>query len=585
MTKIKIPYGMANFESLILQGYHYVDRTHYISIMEEMGEKNIAFLRPRRFGKSLLVNMLRDYYDIRKKEKWQSLFGKYYIGKNPTALASSYMMLHFDFSAIMTDSEVAAHNGFLFNVKMSVGQFIFFYFQDDYEQAKTAFASIHEVNEVMKYLFTLVSQKNCAAKIYITIDEYDHFANELIAWKLSVFQEVVSKNGWVRKFYESLKVAVGEGIVDRIFITGVSPIILDSLTSGFNIVKQLSTDSFLHEMVGFTKGEVEEIMLGVGATVENLPLIMSNLKDWYNGYLFSEECTERLYNPDMVLYFASEYQKIKKYPRRMLDINVMSDYSKIRRQFQIGGQEQERISILEDLIQNGQIVMKLTDQFSFEKRFDTRDFVSLLFYTGAITIKEPYFDKTVFNIPNYVIKQLYFEYFSQILMEKIDSNHDVLKYGDAIDALIMENNIKPLVDTVSIIMSRLSNRDAMKFGEKHLKSIFTTILMFSEAYYIHSELELHKKYTDLFIEKTSRFNIPYQFLIEFKYFSQKRHEEMQIIQPHNTQNDWELEIQQARNQLIGYTKLPFFQEKEDLKPWLIAFVGDTPMIVEEIAFL
>ena len=582
MKYIKIPYGMANFESLVSNNYHYVDRTQYIEIIEEMGDRNLAFLRPRRFGKSLFVNVLKDYYDIRKKAKFEALFGKYYIGKNPTPLANSYMILSFDFSGITTDDDKSAHYSFLAAIKIYVGQFLFFYFPTEYKEMEAQIKELKDAHEVMKSLFAFVARTGCAEKIYLTIDEYDHFANELIAWNLDVFREVVSKNGWVRKFYETLKIAVGDGIVDRIFITGVSPITLDSLTSGFNIVKQLSSSHILHELMGFTKEEVAEIMLGVGAKVEALPQIMSDLKDWYNGYLFCEEATNRLYNPDMVLYFASEYRNYQKYPRRMLDVNVMSDYSKIRRLFKIGGQEEERISILEELLQNGQIMMKMTDQFSFEKRFDNKDFINLLYYTGAITIKETYVEKTVFNIPNYVIKQLYFEYFSAILMDRINSNHDVLKYNEAIDELVSQNNIKPLVKVVSTILSRLSNRDNMNFGEKHLKTIFVTILMFSEAYYVHSELELHKKYTDLFIERTSRFNIPYQYLIEFKYFSKAKYEEMIKPPKEGGETEWEKVIEDGRNQLRGYTKQAYFQAKKDLKPWLIAFVGENDLIVEEI---
>ena len=582
MKYIKIPYGMANFESLVSNNYHYVDRTQYIEIIEDMGDRNLAFLRPRRFGKSLFVNVLKDYYDIRKKAKFEALFGKYYIGKNPTPLANSYMILSFDFSGITTDDDKAAHNSFLLRIKSCVDLFLTRYFEETSRNLRTKIEELSQANEVMSHFFAFIEKENSPYKIYLTIDEYDHFANELIAWNLDVCREVVSKNGWVRKFYETLKIAVGDGIVDRIFITGVSPITLDSLTSGFNIVKQLSSSRILHELMGFTKEEVEEIMLGVGAKVEALPQIMSDLKDWYNGYLFSEECTNRLYNPDMVLYFASEYRKTLKYPRRMLDVNVMSDYSKIRRLFKIGGQEEERISILEELLQNGQIMMKMTDQFSFEKRFDNKDFINLLYYTGAITIKETRIEKTVFNIPNYVIKQLYFEYFSQILMDRINSNHDVLRYNEAIDELVTQNNMQPLANVVSTIMSRLSNRDNMQFGEKHLKTIFVTILMFSEAYYIHSELELHKKYTDLFIERTRRFNIPYQYLIEFKYFTKAKYEELIEPKKDGSATEWAKVIQKSRNQLIGYTMLPYFQVKEDLKPWLIAFVGHEAKVVEEI---
>jgi hypothetical protein len=572
---IHIAYGIAGFESLILQDYHYIDRTQYIETIEASKERHIAFLRPRRFGKSLFVNTLEAYYDMREKPKFAALFGNTYIGKNPTPLANTYRILSFDFSGITTSTEEKAHKGFLITIKIAVNAFVLTYFPDKYTETKLLIEAQTEPSEVMKYFFDFVSAQNTPEKMYVTIDEYDHFANELISFNMVAFKNVVTKNGWLRKFYETIKMAT-DGIVDRIFVTGVSPITLDSLTSGFNIIKQLSGDLTLHELMGFTAEEVADIMLGVGAPPERLSQIMQDLTNWYDGYLFAEEATTHLFNPDMVMYFASEYKKRLKYPRRMLDINVMSDYSKIRNLFKIGGQEQQRIAILEKLLQEGEVIMKMTDQFTFEKNFDNSHFINMLYYSGALTIKGYLGDQTIFNIPNYVIKQLYFEYFSQILMDKTHLNHDNLDYLQAIRSLVYQNDVQPLVTAVSTIMSKLSNRDSMQFGEKHLKSIFTTILMFSEMYYIHSELELERYYIDLFIERTSRFEIPFQFLFEFKYYSEAKQKAL------NEKGDWTAELDKARTQLTTYKDLDYFKEKQDLKPWLFVFVGDTPVVVEEI---
>jgi hypothetical protein len=573
---IKIPYGIANFESLVSDGYHYIDRTNYIELIEASGERHIAFLRPRRFGKTLFVNMLEAYYDSRRKDQFSSIFGNYYIGKNPTPLANTYRILSFNFSGITTDTEEKAHENFLDVVKGSVAIFLSDYFNENHENIKIIIEKQTQASGVMRQLFGFLREQNSTEKIYITIDEYDHFANELIAWNLDVFKKVVTKNGWLRKFYETIKIATNEGHVHRIFITGVSPITLDSLTSGFNIVKQLSSDVILHELMGFTFQEVESIMLGVGAPPEKLPEIMHDLKYWYDGYLFAEEATTHLFNPDMVLYFASEYKKRLKYPRRMLDINVMSDYSKIRSLFSIGQQEAERIAILEKLLQDNEVMMKIIDQFTFEKTFDNSHFINLLYYSGALTIKGYLGDEAIFTIPNYVIKQLYFEYFSQILMEQTHLNRDALGYSEAIRALVYQNDVSLLVTAVSTIMSRMSNRDSMKFGEKHVKSIFMAILMFSEVYYIHSELELQRHYIDLFIERTSRFAIPFQHLFEFKYYSETKQKEL------SEAGNWNNELTKARIQLDGYKNLPFFKATEDLKPWLFVFVGHEAVVVEEI---
>ena len=578
---IKIPYGQAYFEKVLTEGYHYVDRTHYIEYLENVGESNIAFLRPRRFGKSLFVNMLEDYYNIKKKEKFEKIFGSTYIGKNPTPLRNTYMILGFDFSGILTETEAKARETFNLNVKLSLSSFIKAYFGAESSSILETLEKEAEAGSMINAVFSFVQSQNCTEKIYITIDEYDHFANELISFSLEVFKDAVSRNGWVRKFYETIKTAVGNGIVDRIFITGVSPITLDSLTSGFNIVKQLSSDPQLHDMMGFTKSEVETIMLGVGVPPENLETIMSSVTYWYNGYLFSDECTQRLYNPDMVLYFASEYRSRQKPPRKMLDINVMSDYTKIKRLFNIGHQEAERKHILEALLQNNEVTAAPTDQFTFEKQFDNKDFINLLYYMGALTIKGEDVGYTIFQIPNNVIKQLYFEYFSEVLMTEIGMNRDALEYEKAILSMIKENNIAPLVKIVATILSRLSNRDSVGFGEKHLKNFFVTILMFSEAYYIHSELEIRKGYSDIFIERSPRYDIPFQFLIELKYYTKSKYNKLKRKKKDGSPSDWSIEVQNAQNQLDEYAKNAYFQNQRGLKPWLIMFASDVPVVVEQ----
>ena len=582
---IKIPYGLANFETLATDNYYYIDRTNFIEKLEKLGERNVMFLRPRRFGKSLFVSMLKYYYDLRQAAKFEAIFGKYYIGKNPTALKNNFHILSFDFSGILTETEEKAHDGFLEKIINSVEIFISAYFPAHSTDIIELIRKENEPSSVIGKLFTFLKNMESEYKIYLIIDEYDHFANELITWNLGIFKKAVSMSGWVRKFYEVIKTASGDGIVDRIFITGVSPITLDSLTSGFNIMKMMSNREDLHEMMGFTDAEVREILAGVGITATQMPAAIENVKNWYDGYLFCENITfPRLYNPDMVLYFASEYLPIQKYPRKMLDINIMSDYGKIRRLFQIDNGEEKRLAILEELLQNDETMMKMTDQFSFSSGFTDRDFVSLLYYMGVITIKDILSDETVFCIPNYVIKQLYFEYFGQVLAEKTDLTPDSLGYRQAIRAMTFQNDFMPMVNIVSKIMEKMSNRDNMNFGEKHLKSIFMAILMTSEAYYIHSELEIEKMYIDLFIEKTIRFNIPYQYLIEFKYYTKteytaltKKSRSKKLPAPIT----WTDKVQEARNQLDTYINLPFFQQKkEDLKSWLIIFVGHEPMIVE-----
>jgi hypothetical protein len=573
---IKIPYGISNFRELSTEDFHYVDRTDYIREVENIGDKKIVFLRPRRFGKSLFISMLSYYYDIREKDNFEKIFGKLYIGKNPTPYKNTYAILKFDFSGILTETLKDSKEGFLESVCNSVGTFIALYFPHFTKEKENEILNKTSAYLIIQRLFAQLKRENKRPPIYLLIDEYDHFTNELLSFDLDGFKKAVSRNGWVRKFYENIKIATMEGIVDRIFITGVSPVTLDGLTSGFNILKHKSMNLSLHDMLGFKKEEVSEILEGVGVPKEKLAKTMKDIKNWYDGYLFSPDAKSHLYNPDMVLYFAYNYAEDGKYPRNMLDINIMSDYSKIRKQFMIGGRESENIVILEDLLGENNVYSDMTDQFTFEKEFDKKDFLSLIYYNGLISIKGAKGDQLNFRIPNHVIKKLYFDYFRQVLMEKAKITGDALGYKDALRELIFDNNIQHLIQAVNNLSKRLSNRDAIQFDEKHLKMLFSAILSSSNALFFHSEYETNRGFVDIFWEKSVRFtDVPYQFIFEFKYISKSKRNEM-------SQEAYQKFIDEAKNQLISYKETPYFQDLDDLKAYLIVYVGETSDTVMEV---
>ena len=574
--QIKIPYGISNFEELSSENFHYVDRTNFIEEMEKGGDKKIIFLRPRRFGKSLFVSMLSYYYDILEKEKFENLFGKYYIGRNPTPSRNTFAILQFDFSGILTETIKDSKEGFLESVRLSVDVFVALYFPHWDKEKVSTILKPTQAYLIVKYLFNYIKKEKQRLPIFLLIDEYDHFTNELLSFDLDGFKKAVSRNGWVRKFYETIKIATGSGIVDKIFITGVSPVTLDGLTSGFNILKHLSMEPTFNEMMGFKKEEVVEILKGVGVSKEKLPKVMRDMKEWYDGYLFAAEAKNHVYNSDMVLYFAYNYAENGKYPRNMLDINIMSDYSKIRKQFIIGGRESENIVILEDLLRDNNVYSDITDQFTFEKEFDKKDFLSLIYYNGLISIKGFKGDQLNFKIPNYVIKRLYFDYFRQILLEKAKITGDALGYKDALRELLFENDIKPLIQVIDNLFKRLSNRDAIQFDEKHLKMFFAAILSYSDALFFHSEYETSRGFVDIYWEKTVRFpDVPYQFIFEFKYISKTERNA-------KSEEAYQKYLQAAENQLLGYKQTPYFEQFTDLKAYLIVYVGETADFVKEV---
>ncbi len=285
----KLPTGISNYEELIEQNYYYVDKTEYIEKLENLSDKRIMFLRPRKFGKTLFTSTLEYYYDINQKDKFEKLYGETYIGKNPTGLQNTYHILKFNFSGIDTSNEEATIKSFKNEVTSSIKLFVGQYGLDFYVDQKDEAENV--LNNLLK---TFLLQKP-QEKIYVIIDEYDHFANELLGFNTDKFKSLVSKNGKVRKWYEILKKGT-EKAIDRIFITGVAPITLDSLTSGFNITKDITRDVEFNEMVGFTKKDLIEIINSQNISKEKQEAILPIMKENYDGYKFAISAEEKMYN-------------------------------------------------------------------------------------------------------------------------------------------------------------------------------------------------------------------------------------------------------------------------------------------------
>ncbi len=569
---IRIPYGESNFKRVIDDKLYYQDRTTYLEKMEAHTSSYLFYLRPRRFGKSLFVSMLRYYYGLEHKEQFTHLFGKLAVGKKPTPHANGYLVLCMEFSGIPTDTPEHTFEGFLRNVVDGVHSFLLEYKQYFTEEQQKDILSKDAPSEIMKQLFFYHKNNKVPYPIYVMMDEYDHFANELISFNFDYFKTAVTGTGFVRKFYETLKTATWDGVVHRLFITGVSPVTLDSLTSGFNIATHLSSDVNFHQMMGFDEKEVTGILRKIGVKKDNLATVLGDLRTWYDGYLFNEKAKNHVYNPDMVLYFAQFYQTYKAYPDDLLDTNIASDYGKIRRIFSIQNRENENFEALSILTETGQISSQLTRQFSFEKTFSEDDVISLLFYMGFLTIGKRDLGALWFQFPNFVIKRLYADYFISLLQRKTDLPIDNSAMNASIRLLANEGNLGPFMEQVGKILKILSNRDAYHFNEMSLKAIFVSCLFQQQFYYVHSEYETEKGYADVFLEAIRGYDPNYQVAFELKYIKKKDKNE---ADKKIGDADIQALLDKAETQLTNYMVTKKFLDRKGLKGFVVIGHGDT----------
>jgi hypothetical protein len=561
---VNIFYGKSHFPDIAERDILYIDRTEYLEKLERSGADYVIFLRPRRFGKSLWISIMRHYYGIEYKDRFEYLFGKYYIGKQPTANANQYLILAFDFSGIESEDKNVVFRDFFEKTKGSVSLFLSNY-KTFFDKEATQFVlSADQPSTLVFRLFALVRTALPDKKIYLLIDEYDHFANQLMAYQLNDFKEVVSKGGFVRVFYETLKEAVGQGIIGRVFITGVSPITLDSLTSGFNIADDFSLDVGFHNMMGFDNNEVRGILQLLDIHGQDLDDYNELLKTWYDGYKFNPDAADFIYNPDMVLYFATHFNRNRKPPEKMLDTNIASSYSRIRAMFRLPRRGTGEFENLQELLENREVLVNVTQIFNFELEFTTSDFLSLLFYMGFLTVKGKIADKWLLQMPNRVIEHLYHKYFIQLLSEKTHYVRGIDTLEKALDALILYNDPTLLANLITYTLTNLSGRDvavSMEIREKNVQVLLFSFLSFSQAYLVESEYNAQGQYFDILATAPPNYNMPFNFLFELKYL------------PKSSAKKVKEEYAKAQVQIANYQHTPKIQQLLNLKAWIIIVVG------------
>lgn len=557
---LKLPYGISNYEEIIRDEYEYVDKTEYIEKLENLSEKRIMFLRPRKFGKTLFTSVLENYYDVKKADKFEELYGNTYIGKNPTENKNKYHILRFNFSGIDTSTVESTINGFKNEVLSSIQVFVSKYSIDFYVNWE------QEAENVLDNLIKSFGVQRGNEKIYVIIDEYDHFANELLGFAPDKFRDLVSKNGKVRKWYEILKKGT-ETVIDRIFITGVAPITLDSLTSGFNIGKDITQDSRFNEMMGFTQEELIEMLNRQKISKEEQEEILPIMKNNYDGYKFSIGANKQIYNSNMCLYFLSEYIWSREIPSRLIDMNIASDYSKLGNMLDLCVGE-NREEILERTISGEGIESEITEKFNPAIEFTEKDMISMLYYLGYLTISGEEFGYPKLKIPNIVMKEIYSDYFIKAIKKVINVNINE-NYVQITKEIAQAGKIDKILELLKTYINNLSNRDLIKFDEKYVKLIFYCISMNLNLYRVKSEMEVQRKYPDLLLIPKQKPEEYYSVMIEFKYLKKEE------------KNKLEEKQKEAKEQIKEYSKFEEIKSLHKLRKYTVVAVNDE-IYVEEI---
>lgn len=394
-----VPYGVADFATVIEQNLYYVDKTMFIPELEKQ-PRNLFFIRPRRFGKSIFLSMLYSYYDCTQSHKFQSLFGNLWIGQHPTPLQGKYQVLFLDFSQITGNIDKLETK---FNSYLSINLDAFVRQYSEYYQAEMEeILAQEDFEEKMELIFK--AAKAHQYHLYLIIDEYDNFTNVILNERgENVYHAITHADGFYRDVFKKFK-----GNFERIFMMGVSPVTLDDVTSGFNIGWNISIKPEFDEMLGFSTTDVVEMFTyykehGSIPVDSDIDAIVNDMKPWYDNYCFAEEALKkktRMFNCDMVLYYLRNYMDNGCSPRQMIDPNTRTDYGKMKKLLQFDKLDGERKGIIRKIAEEEQIVTQLYESFSAYQIPKAEIFPSLLFYYGMLTIKGTRGSKLILGIPN-----------------------------------------------------------------------------------------------------------------------------------------------------------------------------------------
>lgn len=516
-----LPYGMMNFADIRLDNYYYVDKTSFIPVVEQ-SDRFFFFIRPRRFGKSLTLNMLQHYYDVRTRDKFDALFGDLYIGKHPTRDRNSYLVLYLNFSGI---------SGELHNYRQGLDAHCntsFDYFCDIYAEylPKGIKEVLNEKAGAVEQLDYLYHQCELAGQqIYLFIDEYDHFTNAILSDAESIhrYTEETHKEGYLRAFFNRVKAGTYSSI-KRCFITGVSPVTMDDLTSGFNIGTNYSLTPKFNAMMGFTEDEVREMLTYYSTkapfhhTVDELIELM---KPWYDNYCFAQECYDQptLYNSNMVLYFVKNYiDNNGKAPRNMIESNIRIDYEKLRMLIRKDKEFAHDASIIQTLVSQGYITGELKDGFPAANIVDSDNFVSLLYYFGMLTVSGTFEGKTKLIIPNQVVREQLYTYLLNTYNEAdlSFSNHEK---DELSSALAYRGAWQSYFDYIADCLKRYASQRDKQKGESFVHGFTLAMTAQNRFYRPISEADTQSGYADIFLSPMLEIypDMSHSYIIELKY--------------------------------------------------------------------
>lgn len=512
-----IPYGISNFKQVRSENKYLVDKTMYFEKMEQAG--NFLFLvRPRRFGKSLFLNMLEAYYDVNEKSGFEELFSGLYVADHPTENRNKYQVMHLDFSRVGSDVDRLQYN---FDCYLSLRC-------ESFAKAYAAFYPGNIVDEIkqiqggeQRLNFINDVARNAGSKLYLIVDEYDNFTNNVLNIKgHDAYHALTHGTGFYRDVFKLFK-----GMFDRIIMLGVSPITLDDLTSGYNIALNITMDPRFNQMLGFSEDDVRQMIRYYkeeGAIKEDVTedSIIDDIKPWYDNYCFAKGSFGRepsMFNSDMVCYYMNNLIGLGRRPDDLVDPNTMTDYGKLKRLIEIDTLEGERLNVVHDITEQGYVYGQIVSHFPAERMMEFGNFLSLLYYYGMLTIGGVEGELLKLTIPNNNVRLQYYHYLLDEYqsISRVNTTELSLYFSRA----ALHGDWQPLIKYICRAYHDTTAIRQLIDGERNLQGFMNAYLTLTNYYLIAPEMEFSHGYCDFFLLPNYAVYpmVKHSYILELKY--------------------------------------------------------------------
>ena len=522
-----ILYGVSDYAEIRKANAWFVDRTAKIRDLEKV--RYALFLRPRRFGKSLLCAILEAYYDVRYADRFEELFGGTAIGANPTDERNKYLVLRFDFSAVSKDVS-NVQDDFDYKASLQCDTFANKYRDELGEKSVGEILAAPDCGKKLAHI--IASLKGTKNKLYVIIDEYDNFTNTILAESgLDAYGKLCHGEGFFKQFFAELKAATSgiDAALPRLFITGVSPVTMDDVTSGFNIGTNISLRSQFADLTGFRHDDLHEICEYYGKECGfDAAKAEAICRGWFDNYRFGAFDAPQMANTTLVLNFFEQLVNGGKWPDNYIDANLRTDYAKIRHLVTLGHRieaSERRLNgnfgILEKLVSGGSLTEPLIDSFQAKFLSCKENFTSLLYWLGITTIIGDRHGRPVFGVPNETLKKLAADMIPAAYSDVHQIDERVFAINDALYDFAFEGgDWRGFVGILSeIVRENFRVRDSID-GEKTVQSTIVALLVAAAGpYFVRHEGEADGGFYDIALKPRLLDwpDIAHAGMIEIKY--------------------------------------------------------------------